>query len=213
MKKNKWTILVCTLGERGERFKRLMDVLLPQTEKYKGDIKVLAYWDNGSNLGKIRQLLVESANSKYISFVDDDDLVPEYYCDEIYPLLDGVDYIGWQQQLWHNGRKMKPTFHSLRYDKWSEDSEGWYRNVSHLNPIKRDLALKASFIVEGDAPEDQHWVHQVAPFVKTEHYIDKIMYEYHHTSTDSQWRNKQGPRPQHKRVEIDHPNFEYWGLT
>lgn len=206
----KWTILIATLGQREERFKRLLDVLLPQVEKYKGDVRVLAYWDNGeSRLDLIRQKLVEAATGDYISFIDDDDLVPEYYCDEIYKRLDGVDYIGWRMQLYHNGEKMKPTFHSLKYADWSEDDQGWYRNISHLNPIKRKLALKASFEVEGDNPEDQAWVNRVAPFVKTEHYISKVMYEYLHTTSDSLWRKKRRSAESRTRPIIRRPYFSY----
>ena len=206
----RWSILICTLGERHERFERLLSRLLPQVDKYKGDIEVIAYWDNGeSRLPIIRQKMIEYATGEYINFIDDDDMVPEYYCDEIYTLLDGVDYIGWRMQLYHNGEKMKPTFHSLKYSDWSEDDKGWYRNVSHINPIKRKIAIKGSFITEDGEAEDYPWVKQVAPFCKTEHYIDKVMYEYIHSSQDSLWRKKpRSPNP-HTRPIIDNPNFRY----
>ena len=211
----KWNILIATLGEREERFKRLMDILLPQVDDYEGQIRVLAYWDNGeSQLDIIRQKLVEESCGEYINFIDDDDLIPKYYCDEVFKRLDGVDYIGWRMQLYYNGEKMKPTYHSLKYDRWSEDDDGWYRNISHLNPIKREIAIKASFITTDDesgvpTPEDHTWAGRVAPLVKTEHYIKKCMYEYLHTTEDSLWRKKpRSPNP-HKRPEFDSPYFSY----
>lgn len=206
--KPKLTILVVTVSVRNDEFIGLMSRLLPQVEKYGGDIQVLAYWDNFELfLGSARQRLVEAAESEYVCFVDDDDELPDYYCDEIYPLLDGVDYIGWRMQLYNDGVKQKPTFHSLKYDKWSEDGEGWYRNVSHLNPIKRKLALKGSF--EKSVPEDVSWAEQVAPYVKTEHYIDKPMYFYHHSIEGSLWNNRKRPLPYPFRPIIEYPHFRY----
>lgn len=214
--KPKLTILIVTVSVRNAKFHSLMEKLLPQTEKYKGDIQVLAYWDNFElPLGNARQRLLEGADSEYVCFVDDDDELPDYYCDEIYPLLDGVDYIGWRMQLYNEGVKMKPTFHSLEYDKWSEDDEGYYRNASHLNPIKRKLALKASF--EKSVPEDVSWAEQVIPYLKTQHYIDKPMYFYHHSLEGSLWNNRKRPMQDPQRPVIIHPNFNYlevdYGLT
>lgn len=186
----RWSILIATIGQREERFLKLLDVLTPQIKRYDGEIEVLAYWNNGEHpLWKIREELVLEAKGQYISFIDDDDLVPDYYCDEVMTALESKpDYIGWRMQVWHNGDKLKPTFHSLRYDRWSEDENGFYRNVSHLNPIKRNAALKETFEVERGIAEDQPWVKRVAPHLKTEVYIDREMYWYNHTTGDSVWR-------------------------
>ena len=208
MLKTYLTILVATVSVRNSEFTKLMYGLLPKTEEYGGDIKVLAYWDNFEvPLGTIRLRLVEAAESEYVCFVDDDDELPDYYCDEIHPLLDGVDYIGWRMQLYHDGEKMKPTFHSLEYKDWYEDDRGWYRNVSHLNPIRRELALKGSF--ELSVPEDVDWAKQVAPHVNTQHYIDKPMYYYIHSTEGSLWDKRKRPLPYPEKPLISHPNFKY----
>lgn len=188
--KTKWSILIPTIGQREERFLRLLNVLYPQVKKYNGQIEILAYWNNGEHpLWKIREDLVKETNGEYVSFIDDDDLVPEYYCDEIMNAIKtSPDYIGWRMQVWHNEEKLKPTFHSLRYSSWTEDDNGFYRNISHLNPIRRDIAIKESFEVEPGIAEDQPWVIKIAPHVKTEVYIDKEMYWYYHTTEDSVWR-------------------------
>ena len=183
----KLSILIATLGQREERFKRLLDALLPQVDKY-DDIEVIAYWNNFERpLVEIRQALLNQAKGEYVCFIDDDDTVPNYYCDEIMQRLDGVDYVGWQMQLYTNGEKAKPTYHSLRYSNWHDDEDGYYRNVSHLNPIKREIALKAGFSSKEGVPEDYDWANRVGSLVKTENYIDKVMYYYHHTADDSHW--------------------------
>lgn len=211
----KWSILVCTIGQRDQRFKRLWAELKPQLAGK--EVEVLAYWNNGEKpLSGIRQSLVEESRGEYISFIDDDDLIPKDYVDVIYPLLDGVDYIGFQLQLYHNGETMKPTFHSLEYDRWHEDDQGYYRNISHLNPIKRSLVLETPFVTESGQPEDADWAQRIAPRVKTQHYVDKVMYFYHHNTEDSFWRGDlpigayQRPRIRHQQFRW-HPNSkEVW---
>jgi hypothetical protein len=180
-----WNILVATLGQRGERFRRLLDGLLPQLEPHAGQVTVTALWNNGERtIGEYRQALLESATSTYVSFVDDDDEVPSYFVDKIVPLLDGtVDYVGWRMQCWIDGRKLRPTYHSIRYSRWYDDRRGYYRHVSHLNPIRTELARLGDF--RRDWPEDISWVNQVRPFVKTEHYVGDVMYHYHSSTTDT----------------------------
>lgn len=206
--KPNWSILIATTGRREERFKKLLKLLLPQTN-YK-DIEVIAYWNNGElPLANIRQALINSAQGEYISFIDDDDEIPKDYCNTIYPLLDGVDYIGFRLQLYHNGEKMRPTFHSLKYSNWSEDEKGYYRNISHLNPIKRNIVLRIPFVAENQVPEDADWSQRIAPYVKTQHYIKKIMYYYYHNTEDSLWHGEFQNHQDYKRPNIKHPKFSW----
>lgn len=185
----RWTVLVATLGQRSDRFRRLLDALLPQLEPYAGRVTVLAYRNNGERpLSHVRQTLVEHATSDYVSFVDDDDLVPPYHVDEVTRCLeDDVDYVGWRMQCVLDGVPLKPTFHSLRYDRWWDDDRGYYRDVSHLNPVRRELALRADFR-RGDPPEDVSWADQLRGQLKTECYVDRVMYLYQASSVDSTWR-------------------------
>lgn len=207
----KWSILICTIGQRNIRFLELLDSLMKQVRPYKGEIEVLAYWNNGEKpLAQIRQDLVEAAKGEYISFIDDDDVIPDYYCDEVMKALRRKpDYVGWQMQAYHNGDPLKPTFHSIKYDKWFEDDKGFYRNISHLNPIKRNKALKVSFTYEEGSPEDYSWAKQVAPYINTEVYIDKLMYHYYHTTEDSTWRGDFDKSRHHKRPIIKRKYFRY----
>jgi hypothetical protein len=105
----------------------------------------------------------------------------------IYPLLDGVDYIGFTLQMYSDGEKQKPTFHSLRYKEWNADQDGFYRDISHLNPIRRELALRATMF--GGAGEDQRWSEQLRNLnvVRTEHFIPEVMYFYYWRSNKSDY--------------------------
>lgn len=192
--KPKLSILIATVGERDERFQRLIGILAPQVQTYKGDVEVLVYWNNfEKSMGEIRQALVEEAKGEYVCFIDDDDSVPMYYGEKILKAIEKKpDYIGWKMQLWHNGEKMKPTFHSIKYTKWYDDEHGYYRNISHLNPIRKDVALKVGF-ENSKVAEDQPWATKIAPLVDTEEYIDDVMYYYYHNSNDSIWRADKVP--------------------
>lgn len=205
-----WTVLIATLGQRAARFERLLTQLLPQLEPHDGAVTVCALYNHGErDLGTVRQELVEHATSTYVSFVDDDDELPDYHVAEVMTRLDGVvDYVGWQLQCYVNGTTLNPTYHSLRYRRWYHDRRGYYRDVSHLNPIRRELALRADFR-RGQPPEDVSWVDQVRPHVRTESYVDKVMYRYHSSSSDSTWGGVGVERVWHRRPIVSHPYFSY----
>lgn len=206
----KWTVLIATLGEREPLLQRLLGGLLPQVDEAAGDVRVVAYWNNGEiPLSHIRQGLLDHADSEYISFVDDDDLLPDYYVKRVLPLLDGVDQVGWRMQAYWDGRELPPTFHSLKYGRWSEDGNGYYRDVTHLNPVRTELAKRADFL-NTQPPEDVAWVDQLRPHIKTEHYIEECMYYYHFTQDNSKWHP--GSVEHHvtyHRPVIDSPWFEW----
>lgn len=202
------SILIATLGTRHIPFVGLMDKLLAQADEFPGEIEILAYWNNGElSIGQIRQALLEEAKGDYICFIDDDDDVPDYYCREIMANL-GTDYVGFMLEYWHDG-VLKPTsYHSIKYQTWHQDGEGYYRNVTHLNPIRRSIALQGDFASRSGAGEDESWATQVAPLVKTEKYIDRHMYIYNHNSDTSSF----GGIPntgEPKRAPITHPCFRY----
>ena len=179
-----WTICIATNPWRCKELERLMGVLQPQVDKYKGKIEVLIFFNNFEySLGYLRQCLIEEAKGEYVSHIDDDDMVPEDFCDTIMPLLDGVDYIGFQVDFYDKGVKMKPVYHSLKYSTWYEDETGYYRGVTHLNPLRRELALEAGFPTQYNIGEDAEWARRV--IAKTEHVIDKPMYIYWHEAKNS----------------------------
>lgn len=178
----KWSILVLTQPSRARFLARLMAVLTPQVEGH-SDIEIVTRtFDKNMDLGTNRQAMIDSAQGEYVSQCDDDDLVPADYVAKIYPLLDGIDYVGFRLQMFMDGVKQPPTFHSLRYPEWNGDENGWYRDLSHINPIRRDLCIQAR--MHGAAGEDSRWAQELRAkgVVKTEHFIDEVMYFYYFRS-------------------------------
>ena len=175
----RWSILILTQPKRARLFDRIRGLLLPQLAPYENRVELLSRLFNpNQSLGENRQTLLDAAWGEYVSFIDDDDTVARDYVERIFPLLDGVDYVGFRLQLYVNGVRQKPTFHSLQYADWRDDDKGFYRDLSHLNPIRRELALLVPF--EGGRGEDFSWAERLRATgrVKTEHFIPEVMYHY-----------------------------------
>lgn len=208
-----WSILIATVGARNAELRRIADCLHHQLEDVDADrVEVVVYWDNfDSTLGEVRQALLDDARGDYVNFVDDDDEVPSYYVERVLGALDSRPaMVGWRQQLFWCGKPTKPTFHSLQYDRWWEDADGYYRHVSHLNPLRVDLARLGRF--DKAVPEDVDWAHQVhaaLPFDAREVFIDEVMYRYFYDPASSLWSKKRKPRGRYARPVLPSEQFRF----
>lgn len=183
----KLTIMILTQPSRAGFLQRLLKCLKPQVANYPDVAIDIRIFDQNLSLGQNREAMRRAARGTYIVFIDDDDLVADDYVAKLYPLLDGVDQIGYQVQCYIDGVPLVPTYHSLRYGCWNSDKDGHYRDISHINPMRRELALRVA--MEGGASEDSRWSDRMRALgvVKTEHYVDQVMYLYYFRSqkTDS----------------------------
>lgn len=173
----KWSILILTMPRRKQFLDRLLDVLGPQLT---GDVELIVnYSIPEKSIGENRQMLLNQAHGEYVSFIDDDDLVAGNYVSSILPLLDGVDYIGFPVKVFRDGVFYGNAFHSLKNKQWSCHGDTSFRDISHLNPIKREHALKAK--LSGDFGEDHRWANEIRALgiVQTEHYVPEPMYFYY----------------------------------
>lgn len=202
----KLEILIPTVVNRDAEFKRLVDILAPQVAKHKGAVGVLVYWNNYEHpIGDIRQKMQETSQAEYITFIDDDDTVPDYFCDEIVPLLDGVDHIGYQLDFKRNGRQQLPVYHTIKSRGYYDDSTGFYRKVTPKDPIRRELSLKGDYsradYTKG-LGEETVWMDDVTDLVKTEHYIDKVMYYYNQQEGKGVFSRTKSEQGEFKRPEL-----------
>lgn len=217
------SILIPTLASRQHQFIPLLLPLLNQAARWGGQVEVIAYWNQGERpLPTIRQLLMLEATGTYVCFVDDDDQVPNYYCDKIMRgLADTPDYVGWRMQAYVDGQELKPTYHSLKYAGWSEDDDGFYRDISHLNPLKRQIALQADFRAGPLWGDDSAWAAKIRAAEhspRTEHYIPEIMYRYfwdsQHTSFPSQQQRRvRPPGGEYRRPDLQNPWFRWHPMS
>jgi hypothetical protein len=216
-----WSILVPTIPQREAWFRRLLDVLLPQLEAVGPSVEVLAWRNAGErSLGEIRDGLMAEARGKYISFVDDDDLVAEFYVAEIMRAViehlgrtgQWPDHVGFQLEYWNAGRLAEICDHSLRHGRWHRNSEmRLVRDFTHLDPILRDKALRGRFAqARRKRAEDRVWCKQVRPFLFTEAYVDKVLYRYLWNESTSSWQHPERILPAGTPLPaIDHPHFRW----
>lgn len=178
----KWCIQTLTQPSRSSFLAGLCASLNPQLVP--GVCHMIRTFDPTLSLGENRQRMREESDAEYVSVCDDDDKISDHYVQRILPLLDGVDYIGFRVQAYEDGVPLPgPTYHSLMCGSWfdktyADGSKSWHRNISHLNPIRRELALKVPMY--GGFAEDSRWAGEMSRLgiVKTEHFVDEVMYFY-----------------------------------
>ena len=183
----KLSILINTIDTRQHFIYRMLDVLKPQLTD---DVEVLInntpHVNNGGpSIGVKRQQLLEEASGDYISYVDDDDKISENY---ISLILDAIktepDVVGIHLLHYDHGNHTGMTYHSLKYKAWENLKHPEIPNMSlylrypnHLNPVKREHALKVGFI-DSNHGEDSDYSHRLQEYLKTEEYIEEPIYTY-----------------------------------
>lgn len=186
----KLAILIPTMPRRGHLFKRLLDILVPQMEPYKGEVCYLR--DDGmhyTSIGAKRNQLMDGAHTleaEYICFIDDDDLVSLRYVDLLMEgIAKGVDCCELWGEITENGGPPKKFHHSIIYDQiMTNQQTGLYeRPPNHLNCIKRSIAERFPF-PDWQRSEDSNYALRMsaANVLKTEHKIPETLYYYEYIS-------------------------------
>jgi glycosyltransferase involved in cell wall biosynthesis len=172
----KLSVLICSLENRQHLLQRLMDVLNPQLND---NVEVLKKIDNGEiPIGRKRNELLEQAQSEYVAFVDDDDIVSNDYISKILHAIEKKpDCCGLQGIITFQGKSPRMFIHSLKYKSWFEQNNVYYRCPNHLNAIKRSLAIQVKF-PETNHGEDRDFSTRILPLLKTEEYINGVIYHY-----------------------------------
>lgn len=189
----KLQILIPTLPERKESFDSLVAVLRNQTiaagYEWEKDVHYL-FDDTGKGLmsiGEKRNLLLDWAIADYVAFFDDDDRPSPYYIKHVMEgISKGVDACSLRGVITWDGERPEIFEHSIKYSEWKTNSTGdikYERNTNHLNVIKRSIAQQFRF-PETSFGEDHDFSKQLhaSGLIKTEHYIDEIIYNYQYKS-------------------------------
>ncbi|NJL70647.1 MAG: glycosyltransferase family 2 protein [Candidatus Competibacteraceae bacterium] len=189
----KLSILICSLGSRHAMLARLLNRLNPQLNE---NVEVLVETDYGTmSIGEKRNRLLDKATGDYIAFIDDDDLVATDYVSRI---LDAVktepDCVGIEGRMTTDGADPRTFIHSFRYKTWYEQNGIYYRNPNHLNPVKREIALKVRF-PDKNHGEDRDYSMSLLPLLTTEVYLEGTTYEYLYITK----RKHQPPKRKWKR--------------
>lgn len=176
------SILICTIPERETMFNELMNSFKAQLNE---NVEVLYEPSpRGSvTIGEKRQILLNRSNGDYIVYFDDDDKPSPYYVDEILKALESKpDCVGFKIMMTTDGSNPETCIHSLSNEVWEKKNGIYLRNVTHFNPVKRELALQVGFksISFG---EDKEYSDRITPLCKKEVFIDKYLFDYRYTTT------------------------------
>jgi len=183
----KLSILICSVKGREKLLQNLVGILGEQTTD---DVEVLVEVDNKEiTIGAKRNILLRRARGDYVAFVDDDDMISNDYISKILKAIETspdccaiegeIDHIKRIREGKHFRRhRCKQKFiHSIRYNKWFERDRVYYRCPNHLNPIRREFAGQIMF-PEKNQGEDKDFSTRILPLLKTEVFIEGIIYYY-----------------------------------
>ena len=169
------SILICSLEDRKES----LDRLLSHLEKQKtDDVEILVETDKKEiTTGAKRNILLERATGDYVVFIDDDDMVSDDYVPKILKAIEsnpdscsvrGTVTIGSDEHLFIN---------SVKIDHWGYLFGSLLRRTNHVNPVRRELALRAKF-PDINAYEDREYSLRLKPLLKIEVEIAGSIYYY-----------------------------------
>lgn len=204
-----WDVLIPTIPHRHDRLCRLLDEFRRQWQPGLG-VRVLR--DNlerpNAESHSKRGELARSSSADYICDVDDDDwIAPDYVMSITQALASRPDYVGFRVNWTRDGEPYGMARHSLEYKGYGqEDPLWWQRDITHLNPMRRELALLA----EWTGRIDEEWAAQLRDSgqVKTQVMIDRVMYHYRFETDDNfntprqPWDHPMPPLPEYPWLTV-----------
>lgn len=184
--KKLWTIAVLTIPKRKPFLDRLMARLKPQLND---QVQVKVFNHPTNSIGNKRQQALDDCKTTYISFIDDDDLVPSHYVNAILSKMKYLpDGIGFRGIITSNNIKPVEFVHraGLRYiDKVfrSSDCYIFHRPLNHLNPVKVEIARKIGY-TDSNHEEDKDYAVRLAEsgLITDDVFIDEFLYFYQYRS-------------------------------
>ena len=187
-----YQVLIATIPHRHEKLCGLLAHLDAQALPGFG---ALVCRDNLEHTtGQKRQALLDAAQARYVSHVDDDDWVPGDFVARILAALEqDPDYVGFPIRYTEEGLDTVPVEHSLRHRGWFNYHDRLLRDISHLNPMRRNLAKLGRFDYHGSSGrptaygEDSYWAQQIRQTrrLRTEAWIGVPMYHYRFSFSDN----------------------------
>ncbi len=179
----KLSILIPTIPSRAESFRTLYDNLTAQS--FGLPVEICVNLDNNEKtIGEKRQELLEMSKGQYVCFIDDDDDVSKDYVQKILKAIEQEpDCTSLTGVITWDGINPEIFEHSIKYDTYKTNPKGspviYERFPNHLNPIKRSIAIKYTFLPKNHG-EDTLWASEIhkSGELKHEVKIDGVLYYY-----------------------------------
>ncbi len=181
----KLSILVCSVMNRRKTFLPLILQELDNQTCDKQDVEVICIVDNKTRmLGIKRNDLVNMAQGDWVAFVDDDDRLSPDYVSSLFKAIElcdpDTDVINFIVNVSLNGGEFKPCYYTVDHKKDFNRDNSYHRLPNHIMCIKRQLCIDTPYepILYG---EDSQFSKELAPKIKKEFDILKVLYEYHYS--------------------------------
>lgn len=149
-------------------------------DRFSGEhAEVVVVTDNKQmSVGAKRNLLVEAAKGDYVVFIDDDDMVEvEYVMELVAATASHADVIVFNAIRYENGNEDRMVNYDKDHGRDYSRLSTHYRLPNHLMCFKKSIAQQVKY-EDISFGEDSAWARAVAPLIKTQHRIDKVLYEY-----------------------------------
>ena len=175
-----WSVLIPTIPGREERLQTLIKRIRHMCSVHEIKVEICLNFDNREkSVGLKRQTLLQGAQGKYMSFVDDDDELTDFYFEDLKATIEG----GYECMRLRGSITPYTFTHSIAnvITGFMARGEEFLRPPNHLNPMMTDIA---KFIPFKDAirGEDLDWTLTLARhgFLKNEYMPshDRIHYVY-----------------------------------
>lgn len=207
----KLSILIPTIHTRRNTFlPRILEQLYSQydklTESEQKQVEILVLMDNKTLvLGDKRNSLIELAQGKYVSFVDDDDRVSDDY---IKSILDATnednDTITFNSEVRLNQEASKICYFSNKFKEDNNKPDLYERTPNHICAIKRDIAKKVKFPSK-IFKEDVDYSQKIRPLIKTETKIPRVLYYYDFNTETTETQTSTRKRADYKKPTVEIP--------
>ncbi len=181
------SILIPTMPERAAMFNELMEEIYYQKQSFDVEVVIDSSPSGDTSIGRKRNDLMTRSTGEYVCFIDDDDMISKDYISDIMKALESKpDCVSLRGVITWDGQNPEIFEHSIKYKEYKEtdNSIKYERYPNHLNVIKASIAKQFKF-PKVNWGEDTDWATQInaSGLLKTEHYIDQIIYYYDYKTT------------------------------
>lgn len=180
------SILIPTIPERRNIFlNRVIGILDNQIKGNQVELIIIS--DNMKRtIGDKRNLMIDMAQGKYVSFIDDDDIVSESYVDSILgAIVEDSDVIVFDAIITVNGENPKLVKYGIEYD-YGSNEETYFRKPNHLMVHKKE-SIKERFL-NIKFGEDDEWAARQAKHINTQTRIEQCLYTYDYRTTTKKYQ-------------------------
>ncbi|MES9774739.1 glycosyltransferase family A protein [Priestia megaterium] len=174
----KLSVLIPSTPERLSHLARMISELERQATQL--PVEILVIIDNKKRTtGSKRNILIEQAQGKYVSFVDDDDRIEPDYIQTLVETIDqnpDADCITFDVAVNLSGLEKKITKYDVNY-LHSQDNQYYYRKPNHIMCYAKRIAIQENFL-NVSYGEDDEWAARASRLIKNQIKIPRVLYYY-----------------------------------